>query len=451
MSSAAPTERAAALDAYYASLEGRFVISLNGDYETLVTPNGNSAEPIHRWFHVKEAFSHRLLSRVIKDTELDQKKCLTIVDPFSGSGTTGASAADLVREGQLETLTIRAYEVNPFLCSLGQAKIDAATRPPQDFLLLTKRVAALARNGRIKAAPIPKLTTFARPEYFPPVQLSSLLNLRAALDECEKLGMYTPEAVRLTRVCLAATVEPSSKLRRDGRALRYEEGKQPVRPITEFLAKAHLIDEDLTRRRISIAGGVRLGDIRQAADLAGLNADLALFSPPYPNNIDYTEVYKLENWLVGWINNQDEFTRQRRQTLRSHPSVRFPADSREDSEDRKTLSGLLDPVLDSIPPDTRYAKALARLVWGYFEDMLGVMRCLHKSLKPGSRLVYVVGNSLHGSRPETRFLIAADILLAVVAEIAGFRIDQINIARTPSRRRSVTPFLRESVVTATRP
>jgi DNA modification methylase len=32
--------------------------------------------------------------------------------------------------------------------------------------------------------------------------------------------------------------------------------------------------------------------------------DLILTSPPYPNNIDYSEVYKLELWLLGFIDKQ---------------------------------------------------------------------------------------------------------------------------------------------------
>ena len=47
------------------------------------------------------------------------------------------------------------------------------------------------------------------------------------------------------------------------------------------------------------------------------------YSPPYLNCIDYTEVYKLELWLLELVKTQAEFRQVRLGTLRSHPSVKF--------------------------------------------------------------------------------------------------------------------------------
>jgi hypothetical protein len=52
-------------------------------------------------------------------------------------------------------------------------------------------------------------------------------------------------------------------------------------------------------------------------------ADLSLFSPPYLNLIDYTELYKIELWLMGHIADQAEFRKVRLGTLRSQPLGSF--------------------------------------------------------------------------------------------------------------------------------
>ena len=33
--------------------------------------------------------------------------------------------------------------------------------------------------------------------------------------------------------------------------------------------------------------------------------DLAVFSPPYPNSFDYTDVYNVELWAMGYLRNSD--------------------------------------------------------------------------------------------------------------------------------------------------
>ncbi len=64
-------------------------------------------------------------------------------------------------------------------------------------------------------------------------------------------------------------------------------------------------------------------------------------------------------------------------------------------------------------------------------------------------MVYVVGNSLHGqpgASSDRAFVIAADILMAAIAELVGMQVRQVIVTRRPHRRRANSEFLRESVV-----
>jgi hypothetical protein len=205
--------------------------------------------------------------------------------------------------------------------------------------------------------------------------------------------------------------------------------------------------------RPCVTGSVVAGDGRTLNRVPGgaTGLDLAVFSPPYPNNIDYTEVYKIENWALGLIGSADSFRDQRLRTLRSHPSVQFPDEfAYERTPVRSQVERLMSPVLAAVPPDHKDSRAQARLIRGYLDDMLQAFSSTFARLRPGGKCVYVVGNSLHGAH-ERQLLIASDLLLARLAELAGFQVDRLKVARRLRRRGEHSDFLRESVVFLSKP
>jgi len=301
----------------------------------------------------------------------------------------------------------------------------------------------------VDPAPKPELSAFSNDQYFERDVLDKLLRLRAAIEQVPTHDTSELD-VDLARVCLGATVEPVSRLRRDGRALRYVPDKQRPDVILEFLRRAEQIDEDLQRPPLRVRGRIQLGDGRLLAPRPPEEAtmDVVVFSPPYPNNIDYTEVYKLEAWLLGFINSHEEFATQRLKTLYSHPSL-----LRENVTTQAGGSRVVEPLiapLIAVVPEDRYRTARKSMIRGYASDMLTTLQSCYRALRPGGHLVYVVGNSLHGSG-DNSFVFAADLLIARLAMAVGFDVTSVQIARSLQRRRHASPFLRESVVFARKP
>ncbi|MXZ03318.1 MAG: hypothetical protein F4Y88_06505 [Chloroflexi bacterium] len=317
--------------------------------------------------------------------------------------------------------------------------------PTKTFGRLAQRVAAEALRGRVQPLPVPMLTTFHRESYFNPKDLDLLLRLRSAIDNEESAGARERD-IDLARLCLAASVEPVSSLRRDGRALRYVPTKERARPTEAFLEHAHRIELDMPVERVSIGGGVHLGDGRSMSVVQPhANFDLVLFSPPYPNNIDYTEVYKMEAWLLGMFSDAATFRSQRLKTVHSHPSL-----MRDPANDHSThIAEVVAPLLHAIPED-RYSIQRRSMVCGYARDMAQTLESAWDRLRPGGSLVYIVGNSLHGKEGEG-FVVAADLIMAELATHQGFSVDRLDVARRLHRRHSRSPFLRESVVFARKP
>jgi hypothetical protein len=211
-----------------------------------------------------------------------------------------------------------------------------------------------------------------------------------------------------------------------------------------FARAVKRIAQDVRSASRGGSGEIRQADGRTSLIADGELLDLAVFSPPYPNNIDYTEVYKIEAWLLGLIDSQDDFRRQRLATMRSHPSIRWGAAAQDLAPAiSKKIEALVAPVLEAVPDD-RYATGRREVITGYVRDAASVFEHLKRSLGVHGRAVYVVGNSHHGGASES-VTIAADLLLAKSAEICGFEVERFIEARR-LRRRGDGQFLRESVV-----
>lgn len=436
------------LYARYRELEGPLSVNWSPDYGTLVVPNGNAATAVHRWFHLKEAYSGRLFARVLKECGLDGCRDLRVLDPFAGVGTTAVSVANAVLDGDLLRASVYGIECNPFLHLVAATKLQALQAPSNTFIKLAQKVSATVLQGKVLPPPAPTLSTFSQERFFDRPELRRLLCLKEAIRVEEEAGAI-PLDIALAQICLGAAIETVSNLRRDGRALRHVEKRTQVGAVHAFLERAHEVDSDLLSQPVRIRGRVLHGDgrILEGLDCRFGQFDLVLFSPPYPNNIDYTEVYKLENWFLGFIHNSEEFYTQRLRTVYSHPSLLRP-DPLPSAQLAPTENAVIQyavaPLADAIPDD-RYTAGRTRMLNGYALDMYLTLRSTFGRLRPGGDLVYVVGNSVHGKRPN-ELVIAADLLIASLAQAVGYEVRHLDVARHLRRRFVDSPFLRESVV-----
>ena len=249
---------------------------------------------------------------------------------------------------------------------------------------------------------------------------------------------------------VAASVEQLSRIRKDGRALRIVTKERQLANAV-LMEKWREIATDVRFMQQTIprptTPTVVLGDGRRVA-IQGIDdssMDLVLTSPPYPNNIDYSEVYKLELWLLGFVTEQEEFLQLRRGTFRSHPSVllpQLPGDFRILLE-----KGILRDVLGPILRRTRSSseRHRHRVILGYALDLWSSLREQFRLLRKNGIAAIVVGNSLHGGK-HLPYLIPTDLLVSVIGRAVGFDVIRIAIARNFRRRLAGNHFLRESLV-----
>jgi hypothetical protein len=411
--------------------------------------NGNKSEPIHRWFSYKEGFSSQLLSWVSKSCNLDLDSFTAILDPFTGVATSLLSAQLAYRGSQ--TITLVGVERNPFVASVGRTKLNWHLLDIKRITRSAREIIAQAKTRGGLKFEIADLSTLRNEKVFNRRRLYDLLFARELIKQKMRSGFD----MDFLLLGWASVIERASNVRKDGRALRFvdKEDRPPVYQMLEAKWSQMLEDVRLTSRLFSkvkrgnVVNKIFDGDGRTLDVLSagGSKFDLILYSPPYLNHLDYSEVYKMELWLTEAISSQAEFRKLRLQTLRSHPSVTFPETFLVDNVPVMSWSRRLrDSLIELIPSGFRQKERI-RTIRAYMDDMLLSLRSQRAFARPDSLTVCVVGNSVHGTK-EFPIPIATDLLIASLAQEAGFEVQKLQIARHTRRRDQTESALRESIL-----
>lgn len=357
----------------------------NRPISTIGTNAGSQALPFQMWRRFKEAFTPELVERALSETPGTVRH---IADPFGGSGTTALAA-------QFFGVKPTTIEVNPFLADLIEAKIA-----PLDFDIANdafrKIVKRVAREGGPKRPVFPDApATFVEPGrngryIFSQGVARRFLAHRAAIDLVKDVTCR-----RLFRVVLASISVPASNVVVSGKGRRYRQGwqKRDSRPeIVDELFQRGVVQalHDLRRFAMRQCTDYRVlrGDARLLIDEIGPH-DLAVFSPPYPNSFDYTDVYNVELWSSGYLCNREENTQLRHATLRSHVQIlrNFDSGMVRSTTLENTINALRD-VRNEL-----WNRHIPEMVGGYAGDLVVIMTKLRNNLRPRGRVYVVVGNS----------------------------------------------------------
>jgi hypothetical protein len=370
---------------------------------------------------------------------------------------------------------VLSVEYSPLAHLVGEVKLRWPELCPKR---LRRRAEELGRYRIGKSVEVPLLAAFANPEIFDPRVLKSMLSARKAVRAARLSSLERAFFL----VGLAAIVEDLSGAMKDGRALRILRGRKRRQTCLAALGDAPR-NGDVVRYALTAQWSAMIADLEQLAvlrsgrraaaahlrgDARGLGAlrldagqaafpaasvGLFAYSPPYLNCIDYSEIYKLELWMLELIRDQTQFRGLRLGTLRSHPSVEFPA------------RGYLAPIAQTEVAEQieRLAcfverhharRGVGRVVRDYFDDMFKVLQEQLRALEPGGFAVCVVGNSTFSRREKRsqareelwRLPILTDLLLARLGKAAGFAHAEIWKARDLRPRNVRAASARESLV-----
>lgn len=402
----------------------------------MTTAQGSESVPFQRWFKFKEAFSAELAYKLIN--ELPHRPA-HILDCFGGSGTTGLVANKL---GIRSTL----IEVNPFLSDLITAKLSPCASSE-----LTINVERVIRSAQRTKIDLDELRRRLPPTFVEPGQKERYIfneEVAVAIEALRLAINKTKEenTRRLLTVALGACLIGVSNVRIDGKGRRYRGNWQEKQSTAAdvyacFMDKTTAMAVDLIQNPMSDVGFQLLrGDSRELIRHVVAPVDFALFSPPYPNSFDYTDVYNVELWMLGYFASAQDNSHLRQATLRSHVQCSWP----------HPTQSIESPCLDETIAQLKEQRAslwdsrIPEMVLGYFEDLVKITSTIGEKLSTHGQIAMVVGNSLYAGVlidvPKILIQALTKKNLTLVAS------QSVRSMRTSIQQRAETDGLNESLV-----
>ena len=402
---------------------------------TTATLNKNT--PLYDWYLMPEAYSAPIVTAALD--EFGVRRGQTVLDPFCGTGTT-LVAAKLAGRNAL------GIEVNPFLCFASRTK----ARTDFDLPLLRMESDKLLKKANIALDRLVDTGPLALVEDLPDMpRLEQWISRRVvwkvlALRECIEESMS--EGVRdVPMLALASILRGASNMKLSPHAFgsRVVKHDAPVMCMFEQKLRKMIADIEWLEEQGGLGRAeVIEGDIRASNGLLNelLPAALAIGSPPYLNNLDYTMQTRMELFFLGFVSDMEGLKKLRKKMMICDAKATY-----KEVEDWKRVEEIptiatISKAIDDKLGDKGWGWDYGRMTRNYFGGLLRAMESVKPMLAPGAKLVLILGESAHGG-----VLVPVPDLAAELGKIAGYNHAEVRMMRT--RRSSSHGFsLKESTV-----
>ncbi len=409
----------------------------NATYKSLVNYATDLKSPIQRWYRYKEGYSIKLMQQIFD--EYNVKKSDIILDPFCGSGST-------IIQAKINGFESIGFEINPFSAFLAKAKTQNYKSSDANEFIKEKVKLFKIKNGKIKNTEKPKLSTIDK--LFDKGVLAYLLNLKRAIKKIKNKKVRD-----LFFLAWLSILEECSNYKKAGNGLKIRRTKlSTVRnySFAESIFKNRVteIEEDLpyvieTSNRVKNPQIYEHTSLEMNKFVKPKSVKGVIFSPPYANCFDYTEIYKVELWMGDFVKEYSDLKKLRQRGVRSH------LNGYKISLDKdKNLVSELTLLVDELKQVKLWDSRIPIMVRSYFDDMFMAIDQIYKALKPGGFCCIIVSNSAYGG-----VIVPTDLLLTKYAKKIGFKVKELDVARfiiTSSQQYKKTEkhkkYLRETII-----
>jgi len=422
-------------------IDGRISAKYENRYKDLVKFDLNNHLPRHRWYSFVEGYSSELVRQLIGESG---KKPDLIYDPFGGVGTTSLTAQEL-------GIRCISNECNPFIFDVARSKIFHGYSRDTFYKHLEKleKQIGIELGGKVVYPVLESRSIIEREDLDKWLLNDSVARgvfaVAGALDKLEATSSYK----RLFRVVLGGLLIRYSNVFRNGKALSYRQNwRKKNYTTTEFVE--HFISECRDKVGIDITTSkfrpidsfnyqnLALGDSRVRTKKIDNNClDMVITSPPYLNSRDYTDIYRLELWVLGYVKTYFEERKVRKGGFTSHVQIKLPIVKHPKN---KKIEQFLEHLGEQ---ETLWNSQLPMMVAGFFAEMESLLSDLRPKLKKGGRVFINISNSAYYGQ-----VCAVDEIIAEIAQSLGYSLDEIRIARhvKASSQQKSLGGLRESII-----
>lgn len=415
-------------------------------YSKLVTFSPNKTIPIHKWYPLVEGYSSELVKNLIEEQPIKPNICF---DPFGGVGTTALTCME-------EDVQCISIESSPFFYDVANAKINYNKLSAIVLeSLITKITLKLNNYNNIVKYPELQSKTFFETDrtkwIFHKSVSNGIFDIVKYIDEICTDDLLIYKSV--FKISLSTILQEVSNVFKNGKCLSYKKKwkeKQYKRKDVHSLFLKHInnvILSDLqliktNKKKKRSKNLILFGDSRKEVKNIKSGIDIVITSPPYLNSRDYTDIYRLELWMLGYVSTYEKERVIRKNALTSHVQIQLPKVDYPAVEELEFAINYLESSEAKL-----WNINIPNMVRGYFNDMQNLLLDLKPKLNKNAMLYINVSNSSYSNH-----IIEVDLIIAKAAELIGYQCEEIRIARpikTSSQQANVSKDLskmRESII-----
>ncbi len=353
-----------------------------------LTFKGNFGVGRHGWLRLTPAYSVGLVRESLSGMEPGAR----VIDPFSGSGTTGLCAAE-------QGLDAALVDINPFLVWFAEAKTRNYTKEDVSSATTIREeiIARAPGHGSGKTLWQPPIFNIER--WWTPGELVGLKHIRAILEghrgRDAGLDLLLVAFCRtLISVSSAAFNHQSMSFKEKATAPALFDVEENASVLARFAAESEYV---IATAQAPIPGRacVGLGDSRELDSPPGSGYDALYTSPPYANRMSYIRELRPYMYWLGFLDEAREAGELDWQAIGGTWGIATSRLTKWKPATDVPLGDVLSETVSEIEEfREKNGPLLARYVHKYFHDMWLHFRSAHRVLKPGGKAIYVVGNSI---------------------------------------------------------
>ncbi len=376
----------------------------------------NALDSLNEVFPYKEAFSPYLIEQLQNRFSCSIQ---SLFDPFCGVGSSFLNP---------QIKQCFGFDTSPFAINVAKAKLEKLDS--KTLQKAEKIVENFKPNN--KSYPYPKWESFSK--------YANKKQFNIIMDFIESFKELDSKVYHFVRFLIFCNLEKMLNYKKDGNGIKYRETK--IKEIDTYLKeitlKAFELKKEFDSKNIK---ELSLENLSSITHKPKDKVDCILTSPPYANLFDYFEIYKMELWSSGIVQNYGDWKKLKKSALRNNKNANL-------QKQDVIHNVLLDETL-TILKDKNLESSTLIMLANYFFDMQKVLKNCFDILKNNGFCFIVVGNSCYKGVP-----IKTDEILAQEAQKIGFKCKEIIIARklkTSSQQMKILDskskfYLRESII-----
>ena len=383
----------------------------------------------HGWLRLTPAYSVKLVKEIIENVP----KGSFILDPFSGTATSGLVAAE-------HGLSAHCLDINPFLIWFGNAKCWNYSKTELEKLKIENHSVLIDCKSIVdKDNWIPEIHNITR--WWCEDTLRVLAALRKALvnqfGEPKENHVANLAWIAFCRLIIqtssAAFNHVSMSFQNEVTTYKIEQVASLYQTILNTIVES--AGEEFTG-----SASVHFEDSREPVSINNVKYSYVITSPPYPNRISYIRELRPYMYWTKFLNSAREAGELDWKAIGGTWGVATSRLQDWTSSGLELPESLKPVVYQILETEKKNASLMANYVWKYFHDMHLHLQNLRTSLKKGAVLSYIVGNSsFYGVQVQTEKLLEDSL------KSLGFT----NIGNKIVRKRNSKKYLFEYCIYAT--